>query len=103
MFSNENDLDEIQDTEFQRTIINSRIQGLHRRHTKTSALKRINNKCLSDTQEIMDTPLKGMMRTIQDLKVELNKELEILKGVQTEIKMEVKNLTTQLKILGGKP
>lgn len=102
MFSNVNDLDKIQDTEFQRTIINLRIQRLYRRHTKTSALERINNKCLSDTQETLNIPLKEMIKTIQDLKVELKKEIEILNGVQTEIKMELKNLTNQfnLKSLG---
>lgn len=80
MFSNVNDLDKIQDTEFQRTIINLRIQRLYRRHTKTSALERINNKCLSDTQETLNIPLKEMIKTIQDLKVELKKERNIEGG-----------------------
>lgn len=39
-----------------------------------------------------------MIKTIQDLKVELKKEIEILKGVQTEIKMELKNLTNQFNL-----
>lgn len=43
------------------------------------------------------------MKTIQDLEVELSKEIEILKGIQADIKMEFENLTIQFKTLGGKP
>lgn len=52
------------------------------------------------TQEIINTMLN---ETIQDLRAELNKEIKILKRIQSEIKMELKNLTAQFKNLGGKP
>lgn len=38
-----------------------------------------------------------MMKRIQDLKAEFNKEIEMLKKTQTEMKTEVKNLVSRIK------
>jgi hypothetical protein len=38
-----------------------------------------------------------MMKMIQDLRIEFNKEREMLKRTQAEIKMKLKKLVTQLE------
>lgn len=44
-----------------------------------------------------------MTKTIQDLKVDFNKDIEILKKTQAEIKMELKKLNKSTRKFKGKP
>lgn len=51
-------------------------------------LKENNNTCLNDVQENTSIKLNKMMETIQDLKYEFSKEIEILNRSQYERKMD---------------
>lgn len=51
-------------------------------------LKENNNTCLNDVQENTSIKLNTMMETIQDLKYEFSKEIEILNRSQYERKMD---------------
>lgn len=51
-------------------------------------LKKNNNTCLNDVQEKIGIKMNNMMKTIQDLKYEFSKGIEILKISQYEMKMD---------------
>lgn len=50
-------------------------------------IKRISINCLSDTQGNTNITVMDMMKTFQNLKIEFDKEIEILKKPQAEVKM----------------
>lgn len=51
-------------------------------------LKENNNTCLNDVQENTSIMMNKMMETIQDLKYEFSKGIEILNRSQYEMKMD---------------
>lgn len=53
-------------------------------------LQEVCKKCLSEVKKHNDA-MNEMMETIQDLKKEFRKELEILKRTQAEMKTELKS------------
>lgn len=86
IFANENYLDEHQDTELKRTIINF-IKELkdfksHNQHTEVKEKEWKENKYLNDAQENTNIKLMEMMSTIQDLRTEFSKEIETLERAQ---------------------
>jgi hypothetical protein len=104
MFNNENYLDEPQNTEFERTIINFLKEHKEFKDKTKNQLAEIKNKelkknnCLTDVQETTNwwfqesIRLMEMIKIIQGLRTEFNQEIEILRKTQAEMKIELKKI-----------
>ena len=103
MFTNENYPDKPQDTNFKRAIV-SFIKAL--KESKDDKKKLFNdlkkNKDLGDGQE-NKIKLMEMIKTVQDSKMECNKEIETLKRTQAKIKMELEKPIIPLENSKEKP
>lgn len=86
MCSNENYLDEFQDNDFKSIIIN--FKELKEKHKQLKDLEE--NKCVSNAQEHTNIRLMEMMKKVQNLKTKFNKETELLRRTQAELKMKLK-------------
>lgn len=92
MVPRKNDLDEVQDMKLKTKIINMLKVFKQFKEDKNEHL----NELREDRKKLSEVKKKQIWNTIQGMNKDFNKDIDILKEIQTEMKLEMKSSGFQI-------